>query len=364
MTDNPFLTSRVVADCCVSKHTHERIKAAEIQTYETDQDFVAESDIILSIVPPRHAVGTAKRILGATRNADAIHRRKERAPYNLDGSLVYVDLNAISPRTTRNIHDLFTAQPETPASPPARRLSLSRALSFRTHGNAESDTPPPPIPVSFLDGGIIGPPPSPPVASDQPSTSTSSSNSWTLPSIVVSGPRAETLLPSPLISTLNIQILDDKIGTASTLKACFASLSKGMTALAVLSYTTAHTANILPQLKSHLQKFSPDTLSHVESSLTTMPPKAYRWVDEMLHIGSTFATEGGLGSGDTMFNGAAEIYRTVADDTVLGDERTGHRKRGRTADDVAECMREGIKKRKEKGRDKEKLDLAWRGSWS
>ena len=71
-----------------------------------------------------------------------------------------------------------------------------------------------------------------------------------------------------------------------------------------------------------------------------------------------------MDSGETLFNSVAEIYRTVADETVLGEERTEHRKRGRTAEDVAECMREGVKRRKEKGQGKEKLDLAWRGSWS
>lgn len=84
----------------------------------------------------------------------------------------------------------------------------------------------------------------------------------------------------------------------------------------------------------------------------------------MRQIGSTFSTEGNMESGETLFNSVADIYRTVANDTVLGEERTEHRKRGRTAEDVAECMKEGIKRRKEKGQSKEKLDLAWRGSWS
>jgi Domain of unknown function (DUF1932) len=137
-----------------------------------------------------------------------------------------------------------------------------------------------------------------------------------------------------------------------------------MTALAILSYTTAQTAQILPQLRSHLEKFSPTSLKEAEKGLTSMPPKAHRWVEEMRQIGSTFATEGGLESGETLFNSVAEIYKTVAADTVLGQERGEQRKRGRTADDVAECMREGIKRKKEKGEGKERLDLAWRGSWS
>ena len=357
----------VVATCRAgrSKHTHERIKAADIKAYDSDHDLVAESDIILAIVPPRDAVATAKRVLEASRNHDTIKRRKLRASLSPHGSIVYVDLNAISPTTTRNIDALFKESSEPPASSVPRRLSLSRALSFRHNNNGDSTDPPPnPIPISFLDGGIIGPPPSPPASSSSQTTSDSTTSSWTLPSLVISGPDASKLLPSTFMLTLNMQVLDDKIGTASTLKSCFASLTKGMTALCILSFTTAHTAHVLPQLKSHLEKYSPESLKRAEGGLKSMPPKAYRWVEEMRQIGSTFATEGGMESGETLFNSVGEIYRTVAEDTVLGEERTEHRKRGRTADDVAECMREGIKRKKEKGEDKEKLELAWRGSWS
>ena len=106
--------------------------------------------------------------------------------------------------------------------------------------------------------------------------------------------------------------------------------------------------------------------------MTGMPPKAYRWVDEMKFIGNTFADVGGLSCGEAVFGGIAEVYRTVAEDTVLGEERTETRKRGRTVEDVAEAMVEGIKKKRMGGRkgsgaepgEKEKLELAWRGSWS
>jgi hypothetical protein len=96
-----------------------------------------------------------------------------------------------------------------------------------------------------------------------------------------------------------------------------------------------------------------------------MAPKAYRWVEEMRQIGSTFATEGGLQSGESLFNSVADIYKFIAEDTVLGEERTESRKRGRTAEDVADCVREGVKRNKQKSEQgKEKLELAWRGSWS
>lgn len=48
------------------------------------------------------------------------------------------------------------------------------------------------------------------------------------------------------------------------------------------------------------------------------------------------------------FGAIAEVYRVVAEDTVLGQEQTGMRARGTSVDDVVAVMREGIKSKKEK----------------
>ena len=47
-----------------------------------------------------------------------------------------------------------------------------------------------------------------------------------------------------------------------------------------------------------------------------MAPKAYRWVREMEEISKTHIEEGGFDP--ELFLGAAGVYRSVADDTVLG----------------------------------------------
>jgi hypothetical protein len=184
----------------------------------------------------------------------------------------------------------------------------------------------------------------------------------------MSGPHIHTCLPVALRKTLNITILDHNIGTASTLKSCFASLTKGMTALATISFATAQQANVLGHLTSHLEKYSPKLLEQAQGSMATMPPKAYRWVEEMRQIGSTFATEGGLECGEEVFKGVAELYRFVAEDTVLGEERVESRKRGRTAEDVATAIGEGLEKKRKGNGDgvtgEEALKLAWRGSWN
>jgi len=200
-------------------------------------------------------------------------------------------------------------------------------------------------------------------------SSSSTIPEWILPSLVISGPHVHTHLPSPIRKTLNMTVLDHRIGTASTLKSCFASMTKGMSALATISFATAQQANVLPHLTSHLEKYSPKLLEHARGSLPGMPPKAYRWVEEMRQIGSTFATEGGLECGEDVFKGVAELYRFVAEDTVLGDERVESRKRGRTAEDVAGAIGEAVQKKRkgngaEGGNGEEELRLAWRGSWS
>lgn len=95
-----------------------------------------------------------------------------------------------------------------------------------------------------------------------------------------------------------------------------------------------------------------------------MPPKAYRWVDEMKEIGDTFSKSGGLNVGRDVFGGVAEVYRLVSEDTVLGAERVGKRKRGTTVEDLVGAVEEGVqRKRGTKAGGDEKLELAWRGSW-
>ncbi|KIX03706.1 uncharacterized protein Z518_07259 [Rhinocladiella mackenziei CBS 650.93] len=357
-----------------AQHTLDRIKSSQIITLDSDEDLVAEADIILSIVPPRDAIATARRAFEACRSQKAIKRRSERkgtAALNQAPSLTYIDLNAISSYTAKNIATMFS----TPASPSLpRRHSITRSFTFhRKDSEPELD----PISINFLDGGIIGGPPS--LRPDK---------TWKRPSIVISGPKHDDLLSSSLRDLLNVKIVSDKIGPASALKSCFAALSKGFTALSILSFTTAQTCGILDSLTEHLEEFNPYALMSARRGLTDMPPKAYRWVEEMRQINETFVEEGGFspavlhgnghhannnnhlhtdgthGGASGVFEGIAEIYRLIADDTVLGQERVEKRKRGTDVQDVAECIREGIARKKRKGTAEEDLDLTWRGSWS
>lgn len=357
----------------ISQHTIDRIRAAKITDVASDDDLLAQADVILSIVPPRDAVATARRVADACKSAAELRKGRKGTD---SGNVVYIDLNAISPRTIAKIFALFHSVPDSVPAPstPSLARRLTRSFSFTTQQQEDrsSESPPvPPIAIKFLDGGIIGPPPSQEKdkskqGSDSASTSTTgeaSASTWKKPSIPVSGPH-EALLTQDLISTLNMKFVSERVGTASALKACFASLTKGFTALSILSYTTAATCGVLPELKSHLDDFMPGLAQRAEDGMTGMAPKAYRWVDEMREIGKTFKSSGGMKFGGELFEQVAEVYRFVSEDTVLGQERVGKRKRGTTVEDVAECVEEGVQRKMQKGHAKnEKLELAWRGSW-
>ena len=138
----------------------------------------------------------------------------------------------------------------------------------------------------------------------------------------------------------------DTIGPASGLKMCFASTTKGLTAIAIQSFTTANELGVLHELQAHLKDYSPKIGELAAKGIVGMPPKAYRWVDEMKEIAETFYTEGGFER--DMFDGVSEVYRFVADETELGMEKTVDRKVGKTPEDVTTLMGQALQRKKEK----------------
>ena len=182
----------------------------------------------------------------------------------------------------------------------------------------------------FVDGGIIGSPP----------TQSTQDGSWKKPGVALSGlvdlaPRFATLA-----SVLNIRLVSSRVGVASSLKLSFAALTKGLTALSILSFSTAQKEEMLPELLALLEEYSPRIAALATNGVIGMSPKAYRWEDEMLGIGEAFDTEGGWnGIGADVYGGFAEIYRTIAEDTILGEERVEHRVRGITVEDASQIIK-------------------------
>jgi hypothetical protein len=201
--------------------------------------------------------------------------------------------------------------------------------------------------VRLVDGSIIGGPPNlrPATAGDTNGGKEPTEENWYLPLMPTSGPHDLSPFPT-LAETLNSRHISPSIGAASGLKMCFASMAKGYSAIAIQAFTTAHQLGVLEDLKWALGAMAPQRVRQTEMSLVGMPPKAYRWVREMEEISLTFAEEAGFEP--FLFQGAAGVFRAVAEDTVLGEEKIGRRKRGTTAEDVAAAMAEGLAAKKKK----------------
>lgn len=202
-------------------------------------------------------------------------------------TLLYADCNAIAPRTAQALDQLLTEAG-----------------------------------ASFVDIGIIGGPPQ---------------SAREGPHLYASGPHAEEIV---LLRTygLDVRVLGPSIGQASGLKMCYASLTKGLTALATEALVAGRVLGLHDALLAEFQELP--LFSTIERSIPGMPPKAYRWVGEMQEIARTFSD---LGLPPQMPEGAASLYRFI-EGTVLGVEISGQRRYGQTLEEVASILAAAVEK--------------------
>jgi 3-hydroxyisobutyrate dehydrogenase-like beta-hydroxyacid dehydrogenase len=195
---------------------------------------------------------------------------------------LFVDCNAISPDTMRRIDQIITA----------------------AGGRC-------------ADGGILGPPP----------------RGAAKTRLYVSGPEARELeqLATP---NLIVRALSDRIGEASALKMCKGAITKGVTAMVLELLVVARRLGVDALLEAELRETRSEVYDWVLGSLPVMPPKAYRWVPEMLQIAQTFES---VGMTPRMFDGAADMYTFVAG-TALGRETPEGRDRSRKGNDVVRLL--------------------------
>lgn len=167
------------------------------------------------------------------------------------------------------------------------------------------------------DGGIIGAPP----------------RGEAKARLYVSGPEGRELeqLATP---QLTVCVLSDRIGDASALKMCYAAMTKGVTALMLELLIAARRLGVDAALEAQLKDSRSDIYDWAIGSLPVMPPKAYRWVPEMLQIAQTFE---GAGMTPRILEGVAQIYEFVAD-TALGRETPENRDKSRTGKDVIRML--------------------------
>ncbi|KAK2004700.1 6-phosphogluconate dehydrogenase C-terminal domain-like protein [Colletotrichum falcatum] len=305
-----------------SEDTVQRARDANVELLDSDLDLASQCAVVLSVVPPRDAEATADRIIDAL------------AGSSRDAPLYFVDMNAVAPSTCKSIASSF-----------------ARAR----------------VPALFVDACIIGAPPRPQTAPNAGTNVSSSTapqgedgdDGWYVPGMPMSGPHklADLSLPGKgghetetfgarLSAVLGGDHISPDVGAASGLKMCFASMTKGFTAIATQAFTSAHRMGVLDHLRGELSARLPGHLGLAEKGIVSMPPKAYRWVREMEEISKTHAEEGGFGP--ELFVGAAGVYRAVAEDSPLGTEKIGKRKRGTTVEDVAAALTEGFERKKKK----------------
>jgi 3-hydroxyisobutyrate dehydrogenase-like beta-hydroxyacid dehydrogenase len=169
----------------------------------------------------------------------------------------------------------------------------------------------------FLDAGIIGHPP----------------RGKAKTNLYVSGPGAADLqqLAGP---QLIVHVVGEGIADASALKMCYGALTKGTQALWLEVLIAAERLGVARLLEQQLQQSQAERYGWVLGQFPILPPKAYRWVPEMLEISKTL---GAAGMTPKMFQGAADIYRFVAG-TSLGKETPENRDRARDGKDVVRLL--------------------------
>ncbi len=181
----------------------------------------------------------------------------------VDTDMTYVDCNAIAPQTAHRIGETITS----------------------VGGN-------------FVDASIIGPPPRTPGATR----------------FYASGPEITSFLELKEYG-LDVRPLGDEIGLASAIKMCYASLTKGLTALCTELLTAAELLGVSEALAEEFQLSQSVLYERMERGLPGMPTKAKRWIGEMEEISDTFAE---VGLTPNILTGAADMYRLVSS-THLAD---------------------------------------------
>lgn len=262
-----------VLTCLDGRSDRSRALAAEadIADVPTLEALVEQSDILLSILVPARALETAERVAAAMRATGS--------------DLLYVDCNAIAPRTVRRIGEVIT--------------------------NAGG---------RIADIGIIGGPPR------RPGTR-----------FYVSGPGAAEAAALRDYG-LDVRVLDGDIGAASGLKMCYGALTKGLQALGVELLVAARAMGLEDALRIEQEHSMAGVRQWLHDATPTMPPKAYRWVGEMEEIATTFSD---VGLTPLILQGAADLYRFIAE-TPIGQETPENRDRSRGMDGIVAVLADAL----------------------
>jgi 3-hydroxyisobutyrate dehydrogenase-like beta-hydroxyacid dehydrogenase len=217
-----------------SEATAGRAAGAGLRDVENVDELARGSETIVSVCPPHAAADVARSVSG------------------FEG--VFVDANAVSPATARAI-----------------------AAEVEAGG------------ARFVDGGIIGPPPS-----------------GRTTSLYLSGSAAGAVADLFEGTLVEARVLSAEPGTASALKMAYAAWSKGTAALLLAIRELARAEGVETPLLDAWSDSSDDLPEKSRLAGRSAARKGWRWVGEMEEIAATFAAAG-LPSG--FHEAAAEIFR-------------------------------------------------------
>jgi 3-hydroxyisobutyrate dehydrogenase-like beta-hydroxyacid dehydrogenase len=257
-----------------SDRSRELAAKAGIEDVPTLEDLVSQADIFLSILVPARAVDVARQIASAMESTGS--------------DLLYIDCNAIAPRTVREVADIITSA--------GGRIA---------------------------DIGIVGPPPR------RPGTR-----------FYTSGPGAEEARELSDFG-LDIRVIGDEMGQASGMKMCYGALTKGLQALGVELLVAAKVMGLEQTLADEQAGSMAEIRNWLEQSVPTMPPKAYRWVGEMEEIALTFED---IGLTPLILQGAADLYRFV-ETTPIGKETPETRDTNRDLNGIVTALAEALEQK-------------------
>ncbi len=146
--------------------------------------------------------------------------------------------------------------------------------------------------LDLVDGAVSGGPPSP--------------DGDTV--LYVSGARASEVAIVPAVG-LGRSVVGDRVGTASAVKMCTASVYKGTTAIWAQALQTAAALGVLTPVLADLSEEFPAQVEGAGRRIAVAASKSARFVDEMESIA---ATQGSAGASPELFEGVAAVYRRLS----------------------------------------------------
>jgi 3-hydroxyisobutyrate dehydrogenase-like beta-hydroxyacid dehydrogenase len=218
--------------------TRNRAQTSGLEDVETLACAARAADIVLSVCPPHAALALARAV----------------AACGFGG--IYIDANAVSAETAREVGRVVEAAG-----------------------------------ASFVDAGIIGPPPIPGASVR----------------LYLCGKRAGDIAPLFEGCIMQAVALEGPAGAASALKVCYAAWNKGATALLAGIRALAEHEGVDAVLLAEWKISLPDIPKRSEM-ISVNARKAWRWIAEMEEIAASFAAAG-LPAGFHL--AAADVYRRL-----------------------------------------------------